>query len=203
MSEIIEHLNLALWIDQELQSLSDHLAQNHSYKALPFNELDHTPETVDLIFHNTLHIYTSLLSSRLWNAYRAARMVCNSIIVALGYFQELSVRDCRYAFLGSAKATLSALVDEVCESVSFHFLDANTLIKYALNGDTNMPKTGLESGVHRAEALIFVLITATGTTNLDHTRKIWIKDKLAKVGKMVGNGTLQMLAASEYNAGGR
>lgn len=82
-------------------------------------------------------------------------------------------------------------------------LDTNKLIKLFSDDGTNLPQTGLEAGVHRAEALIFVLVFATGIANLDTSRKMWIKDKLAKVGKIVGNGTLQMLAASEYNAGGR
>jgi hypothetical protein len=199
-SKLLGLMNLALCIDRELQGLAESLSQNRSFKAALFDTDDHTPETVNLIFHDTLHIHTSLRSSQSWNGYRAARIVCNSVIVGLGPFQRFSPADSRTRFIVSAEKALSALIDEVCESVSFHLL--NMLIKYARNDGITLPESGMHAGVHRAEALIFVLIVATGTVNLDPSRKMWIKDKIARVGRMMGSGTLQMLAASRYNAGG-
>lgn len=186
-----EVLDKALRIDQGLSEGSARFLQNHSFLTLKYVP---TPETSELVVNNTIHIYSSQDTCYVWNSYRAARLICNSIIVTWGQFFDCGPILAIQAAVKAAQVRLAGLIEEVCESVSFCFLDARTIFNrsdYSFPINFTQP---LEVNANRAESLVFVLIIAIMTTGINPSRWLWIKDKLRLIGKSTGSGTLQMLA---------
>ena len=194
--QIAEIMAFALQLDARLQLLLKRLRQTHTYSTVE-HEIG-SSDVHDLIFNNKIHLYLTQEAPSLWNSYRAARMICNSVIVAVHHYGSSLFEGKMELVYKASEAKLSALINDVCESVSFHLLDQDPLT-YLNEGDICSIKLNTDS----CEGLIFALIVAMSTTGLDQPRKLWIKDKLRYMAKSMGNATVEMLASAETESGSK
>lgn len=177
------------------------LTQTYNFTKLQYDAVNRISQVRELVINGTIHIYPGSKSGHLWNTYRAARLVCNSIIIALNVFNNFDNRLALKVVMERSRSTLTELVDAVSESVSFYFLNLATVTDQAGRSHTAVIDLNLESSIHRTDALVFVLIVTLNVFGLNPARRRWIRDKLSKVATSMGSGTLQMLVCCERHEG--
>ena len=192
--KLMEH---AKRLDQKLSAWSLDIPESWQYKTVAFvHELD-TIETSEA-YYGAIHKYPDLWVAFAFNKWRTCMIYTHAIILNCAEWLSTSSHVTRTE-LSEARNALQVMVDEICASVPFHlgitsgendegaFTDPNILGTFA-------PKLG---GYY----LLWPLFVAGSVSCIPKSQKLWLKHRLAYIGRGEGQGRSQarvLAALSPY-----
>ena len=151
-------------------------------------------------YNGNVHIYPSREIAVAWNRYRAARLICNSIILkATPYCFSMVVEATREEDLSNrsiAQRNIKALTDDICASIPFHFGRTEGLERTTEGfGGEASSIAGARGTARGAFLLVWPLLISSMVWGVRDEQRRWIKAQLNLVGHMTASTALQSIAA--------
>jgi hypothetical protein len=153
----------------------------------------------EVFFNETCHEYSSLEHAATWNRYRAARLICNSVV--LKAYTSLPIDSVptsgeHTTDFQVAETNTHSLVDDICASVPFHYSrDKAKNPSQGVGGLRNMTEPETETTTARtAFLLVWPLLISSSAWGVPDRQKKWLKEQLLRVGQITTSGVLQSLA---------
>ncbi|PGG99789.1 hypothetical protein AJ79_08411 [Helicocarpus griseus UAMH5409] len=159
--------------------------------------------TRNSVFNSTVHIYSSVGYSGVWNRYRALRLAVNDIILkVLSAFNGLPDFDSPIngPLSENAKLTIQHLADDLCASVPYMLglVELNGSVDHDDAIEIKAPAS-LKTAVKATTAtlLCWPLAMAAMVIGIPESHRKYIKDCLLVVSELVDDGVLERIAASD------
>jgi hypothetical protein len=153
----------------------------------------------DLFFRNLVHYYRNLSQATLWNHYRAARVATNIIISRVLLLHSSS--NAMTADPGvriqqqCAQSKIKFLVDDICDSIPYFFGLVDDSRQQRIESSAPIIGNAIEkTTASTAFLLVWPLTIASAAVDNTEWQKLWIKSKIALLGRITGNGVLGVIA---------
>jgi hypothetical protein len=183
-------------LDKALALWSQAVPDDWKFSSQPCTARLESPET-DLLYNGPVHTYTTHGHACVWNRYRAARLIVNSI--GNRSFSNLPQYPSQHSFSMAqqeiCRTNIESLANELCGSVPFFFNSPNTPGAGAGSGSIkiggNVVKTESEILPKMAGLLAWPLTVAVSTDGVPEPQRQWLKRRLKAVAISAGDAVLE------------
>ena len=197
--KVLELMEDAKRLDKKLSAWSFEIPESWQYKTVAYVHEFGTIETAEA-YYGAIHKYSDLWVAFTFNKWRTCMIYTQAIILNCAEWLSSSSHVTRIE-LSEARNALQTMVDEICASIPFHlgvpsgdndegaFIDPNILGTFA-------PKLG---GYY----LLWPLFVAGSVSCIPKSQKLWLKHRLAYIGRRAGQGRSQarvLAALSPYES---
>lgn len=188
-------------IERDLVAWATSLPPDWSYQVheVHTGTIMHTPAAPpkNPIYGNFLNIYPNVHKARVWDSYRAARLVTNGIIAGIPPFLSLGYRGPQFSAQQEiADHNVKNLTDEICASVPF-YLGKRETDKYGTVTAVEISdeiKVAEDATARDAFLLVFPLCVAAAMSRIPSSQKEWINKQIMILSRLTGSYTLEKVA---------
>ncbi|KAK2792787.1 hypothetical protein FQN52_002850 [Onygenales sp. PD_12] len=150
------------------------------------------------IYDHIVHIYPSMGHAGMWNRYRALRLVVNDIMLRTQSLLEHSLDfGARGSLVGATRTEIHSLADDICASVPYGLGlivagDSATPAPVIVNENPESLKLGVKAAT---TLLCWPLTMATMISEIQDRHRLYLKNCLLEVSKLVDDGVMERIAA--------
>ncbi|KAK2799372.1 hypothetical protein FQN50_008478 [Emmonsiellopsis sp. PD_5] len=151
------------------------------------------------ICDNIVHIYPSMGHAGMWNRYRALRLVVNDIMLRTQSLLEQSLHfGPRGILVGATRTAIHYLADDICASVPYGLgliVAGDSATPAPVIVDENPESLKLDLKAATASLLCWPLTMATMISGIQDRHRLYLKNCLLEVSKLVDDGVMERIAA--------
>lgn len=191
-------------LDDRLSSCESYLNSHAPYKCvqLDLSHVERRCRGPNIFFNSIAHCYPSLSQAKLWDQYRAVRIALN-IIISRAIFRmqaasENSSQPNLNALQDRAQTEIEREVDQLCASVPFFFgLVGPQCPRNPISAECiDLAIKSMTAST--ALMLVWPMTISSAATEIAVDQGCWIRSLVTLLGKITGNGILEVTAKVGY-----